>query len=58
MGLDSMEEIMTIKELADFLKIAEVTIRRAIDAGELKAFKAGKSLRIEKEEVIKWLKEE
>lgn len=53
-----MEEIMTIKELADFLKIAEVTIRRAIDAGELKAFKAGKSLRIEKEEVIKWLKEE
>jgi excisionase family DNA binding protein len=57
MGLDNLNDISTIKELAEFLKVNEATIRRAIDSGKLKALKVGKSWRIEKEEVIKWLQE-
>lgn len=56
MGLENLPEILTIKELAEFLKISESTIRRAINNGELKSFKAGKKVRIEKEAVIEWLK--
>lgn len=58
MGIENLQDIVTIKELADFLKISEITIRRAIDSGDLKALKIGKSWRIEKEAVTKWLKEE
>lgn len=57
MGLDNLNDISTIKELAEFLKVNEATIRRAIDSGKLKALKVGKSWRVEKEEVIKWLQE-
>jgi excisionase family DNA binding protein len=58
MGVENLQDIVTIKELADFLKVSEITIRRAIDSGDLKALKIGKSWRIEKEAVIEWLKEE
>lgn len=56
MGLDNLPDIMAIKELVEFLKVSDSTIRRAIAAGELKSFKAGKNVRIEKESVIEWLK--
>lgn len=56
MGLDNLPDITTMKQLAEFLQISESTIKRAIKAGELKAFKAGKSVRIERESVIEWVK--
>ncbi|MGE5613186.1 MAG: helix-turn-helix domain-containing protein [Bacillota bacterium] len=57
MGLDNLPEILTIKQLAEFLQVSDQTIKRAIKARKLKAFKIGKDWRIEKEEVIKWVKE-
>lgn len=57
MGLDNLTDIVTIKELSEFLKISDSTIRRAISDGSLKSFKAGKNVRIEKENVIEWLKQ-
>jgi excisionase family DNA binding protein len=57
MGLDEMPEILTVKELFEFLKVSESTIRRAISSGELKSFKAGKNVRIEKESVMEWLEQ-
>ena len=57
MGLEEMPEILTVKELCEFLKVSESTIRRAISDGSLKSFKAGKNVRIEKESVMEWLKE-
>lgn len=57
MGLDNLSDIVTVKELAEFLKISESTLRRAIDSGKLKSFKAGKNVRIEREAVMEWLKE-
>lgn len=57
MGLDNLPDIITIKELAEFLKISVSTIRRAISSGELISFKAGKNVRIEKESVMEWLEQ-
>ena len=56
LGLENLPDIMTIKELADFLKINDKTIFRAIKRGDLKAFKAGRDWRIEKESVMNWVK--
>lgn len=55
MGLDKLPEVLTVKQLAEFLQVSDQTITRAIKAGKLKAFKIGKDWRIEKDEVIKWL---
>lgn len=55
MGLDELPEITTVKELAKFLKVAEITVRRAIADGKLRVVKVGKSVRIEKESVLNWL---
>lgn len=57
MGLDNLPEVLTTKQLAEFLQVSDQTVKRAIKAGKLKAFKIGKDWRIEKEEVIKWVKE-
>jgi len=57
MGLDNLPDIITIKQLAEFLQISEPTIHRAIKAGDLAALKVGKSVRIEKESVIGWLQQ-
>lgn len=56
MGLDNLPEIITPKQLAEFLQVSEQTIKRALKAGKLKGFKVGRDWRIEKEEVINWLK--
>lgn len=55
MGLENLPEIMTVKQLAEFLLISDQTIKRAIKSGKLRAFKAGREWRIEKEAVFEWL---
>lgn len=56
MGFDNLPDIVTVKQLAEFLQISEQTIKRAIKQGELKAFKAGRDWRLEKESVLIWVK--
>lgn len=56
MGLDNLPEIITPKQLAEFLQISEMTVKRALKSGELQGFKLGRDWRIEKEEVLKWAK--
>jgi excisionase family DNA binding protein len=56
MGLDSLPEIVTVKQLADFLQISEQTVIRAIKSKKLEAFKIARDWRIEKEAVMKWAK--
>lgn len=49
------EEILTIREVAQFLKVTERTIYRlAVDA-QLPAFKVGGSRRFRKAELIQWI---
>lgn len=56
MGLDKLPEVITVKQLADFLQVSELTVLRAIKAGNLDAFKVGRDWRIEKEAVMNWVK--
>jgi len=55
MEFKSLPEIITPKELAEYLKISEITVKRALRTGELTGFKAGRDWRIEKHKVINWL---
>lgn len=57
MGLDNLPDVITTKQLAEFLQVSEITIKRAIKAGDLKVLKVGRSVRIERQSVIEWLKE-
>lgn len=53
-----MPDIITVKQLSEFLQVSEITVKRAIKTGKLKAFKVGRDWRIEKEAAIKWTKGE
>ena len=55
MGINDLPEIMTLQEIAEYFKISEATIRRAIKMGKLNFFKIGKDYRFEKDAVIKWV---
>ena len=55
MGIDNLGDILTTKQLAEFLQVSDQTVKRAIKAGKLKAFKIGKDWRIEKEAVKEFI---
>ncbi len=56
MGIDKLPDIITVKQLAEFLQLSEMTVKRALKSGELKGFKIGRDWRIEKEAVMNWVK--
>lgn len=51
-------DIMTIKELADYLKIAEKTAYRFALEKKIPGFKVGGAWRFRKAEIDKWIKEQ
>ena len=50
------EQYYTIKEVAEMLKVAYLTVYRWIQAGKLIAYKAGKQYRIKKQDLDKFLR--
>tara|TARA_R110001592_G_scaffold27763_3_gene102635 strand:- start:15464 stop:15658 length:195 start_codon:yes stop_codon:yes gene_type:complete len=52
------DEIMTLKEVAEYLKLAEKTAYRLAAEGKLPGFKAGGSWRFKREDVQKWIEEQ
>lgn len=48
-------EIMTIKEVANYLKMNERTVYKLIQAGQIPAAKLGKQWRLNKEQLNEWL---
>ncbi len=50
------DEILTIHELADYLKLNEKTAYRLVAQGEIPGFKVGGSWRFQKAEILKWVK--
>ena len=50
------DDIMTVKELADYLKIAEKTAYRFASQGKVPGFKVGSAWRFKKEEIDAWIK--
>lgn len=51
-------EIMTMKELADYLKIAEKTAYRFALEKKIPGFKVGNAWRFRKSEINEWIKEQ
>jgi len=50
-------DIMTIREVAEYLKIKEKTAYRLAAEGELPGFKVGGSWRFQRTEIAKWIKD-
>ena len=53
MGLEDLPDILTVKEIAGYLKVSEQSVKRAIRDGRLEAFKLGRDWRIRKESITK-----
>lgn len=52
------DEIMTIQEVARYLSLHELTVRRLAREGELPAFKIGRQWRVKKEILNRWIEEQ
>ena len=52
------DEVMTVKELAEYLKINYQTAYRKAKKGEIPASKFGRSWRFQKSIIDRWLSEE
>jgi excisionase family DNA binding protein len=50
------DEILTIREVADLLKINEKTAYKLAAAGKLPGFKVGGSWRFDRQEIANWIK--
>ena len=48
-------EIYTIKEASTLLKLSPQTIRKLIKDGKIQCFKAGKSIRISSDSIMKFM---
>jgi len=52
------DDILTLKEVAQYLKLAEKTAYRLAAEGKLPGFKVGGSWRFKREEIEKWIAEQ
>ena len=52
---DSHDRLLTIPEVAETCQLSEKAIRRAIDRGQLKAFKLCSRLRISQADMREWI---
>ena len=52
------EEILTVREVADFLKVTERTIYRLATEGQIPSFKVGGSWRFQRSDLIQWMNEQ
>lgn len=51
------DEILTLKEVAEYLKLAEKTAYRLAAEGNLPGFKVGGSWRFKREDIESWIEE-
>jgi len=47
-------EVLTIPEVADFLRVAEKTVYALVKRGELRAFRVGRVMRCHRSEVLRF----
>ena len=52
------EDILTIREVADYLKVTERTLYRLVQDGKLPAFKVGNSWRFRRQDLERWISEQ
>lgn len=56
--MSTNNEIMTVKELSEYLKIAEKTAYRLVSSKKVPGFKIGGSWRFRKSEIDAWINEQ
>ena len=54
----SEEAILTIKDVAEYLKVAEKTVYRLAGAKQIPAFKVGGSWRFSRADIDSWIKQQ
>ena len=54
---EELPDMLTIAEVAKYLKLHELTVRRLAREGELPAFKVGRQWRIKRELLEAWIEE-
>jgi len=52
-----MQRLMTIKDVADYLRLSKVTVYKMTRQGKIPASKIGKQWRYNKSEIDSWLKQ-
>ena len=52
------DQILTVKEVAEYLQVNDRTVYRMATAGKLPAFKVGASWRFKLSEIEKWIKKQ
>lgn len=52
------DEILTLKEVAEYLKLAEKTAYRLAQKGKLPGFKVGGSWRFKQEDIKNWIEQQ
>jgi len=55
---NSEEEVMTVREVAAFLKLSQATIYRLAQAKKIPAMKIGRTWRFQKQLVEEWMRQE
>jgi len=55
--MDKSKQVMTVKDIADYLHMHPMTIYRYLKEGKIPAFKIGTSWRIRRDSIQKWIKE-
>ena len=56
--MNDKSDLLTIKQVAEFLNLAEKTVYRMANDGEIPAFKIGGSWRFKRSEVEEWLEQQ
>ena len=57
-GDNMNDQMMTVAELAEYLKMKTVTIYKHAQAGSIPAFKVGSKWRFKKDTIDKWIKDQ
>ena len=57
MGKEDFPLIMTISEVAEYLGLHELTVRRLAREGQLPALKLGRQWRVKKDLLEKWIEQ-
>ena len=52
------DDILTIKEVADYLKLTERTLYRLVQEGQVPGFKVGNSWRFKRADIERWIEEQ
>jgi excisionase family DNA binding protein len=52
-----IEPAMTVRDVAKFLNVGNITVYRLVQAGELPGFKVAGSWRFQKVDLVQWIEE-